>query len=228
MPDKSQNPLKSLYNEAYVASFELTQSPLRISGLINYMELDCSQDVVDFACGSGMLTPHIAPLVKSYTGVDFSEPFIRTANQKKETLSVTNVEFVCSEITDFCRERKNRYNTGFALDFAEHVYDKEWLEILRSIRTSIKSGGTLYLHTPNGDFIVEKMKKRNFLLKQIHDHVAVRTPGENIRLLEQAGYQNIHIKFIPHYCILKILHPLSCLPFIGKYFKARLFIEATA
>jgi hypothetical protein len=46
------------------------------------------------------------------------------------------------------------------MDFSEHVYDDDWLKILSSIKNSIKSGGSLYLHTPNSLFFVEQMKEK--------------------------------------------------------------------
>jgi hypothetical protein len=70
------------------------------------------------------------------------------------------------------------------------------------------------------------MKARNFILKQYPGHIAVRDAQQNIALLEQAGFRDIEISFIPHYNILKHLHWLSFLPTVGKYFQARLLIQA--
>jgi len=61
------------------------------------------------------------------------------------------------------------------MDFSEHVYDEEWREILRGIRSALKPTGRLYLHTPNAEFILEIMKARNLILARQPEHVAVRT-----------------------------------------------------
>ena len=223
---KSSKELKDFYDEKYVESFELKQSPFRLQRLIKLMTIDKNHIVVDFACGSGMLMEFIAPKVKSYIGVDFSEAFIRAANKKKKRLSIHNAEFVCSDIIEFCAQNPNRFDIGFAMDFSEHVYDKEWLQILKAIKNSIKSNGKLYLHTPNGEFFIEKMKKKNFVLRQFPEHVAVRTPDENAKILQDAGFKVDKMMLIPHYNILRVLHPISYIPLIGRYFKARIFIEA--
>ena len=114
------------------------------------------------------------------------------------------------------------------MDLSEHIYDVEWIQILEKIRKSIKPDGKLYLHTPNAEFFLERMKSRNFIVKQLPEHIAVRSPEHNASILREAGFKIRHIWLIPHYNILRIVHPLSYIPVLGKYFNARIFIEATA
>jgi hypothetical protein len=47
-----------------------------------------------------------------------------------------------------------------------------------------------------------------------------------MRLLEQAGYSECRAEYISHYNVLRLLHPFSYLPVVGRYLKARIFIEA--
>ncbi len=224
---KSEKQLKQLYGKAYIESFN-KQSPKRLLRLIDYIKVYRTYSVADYACGNGMLMEFIAPKVKSYTGIDFSEPFIRAANEKKEKLSIKNAEFVCSDIKEFCQIHENIFDVGFAIDFSEHVYDKEWSQILISIKKSLKQNGKLYLHTPNAEFFLEKMKSKNIIFKQFPEHIAVRTPEKNASILREAGFNVEHIWLIPHYNILKLVHPISYFPVVGKFFKARILIEATA
>lgn len=224
---KSQEELKELHGEKYVESFG-SLLPVRLKGILKYMPMDCNYNVADFACGNGMLMEFIAPIVNSYIGIDFSPPFIKAANEKREQLSVKNAQFVCADINEFCQRHEKTFDAGFAMDFSEHVYDKEWVEILGHIRRSIKPNGKLYLHTPNADFFLERMKSKNFIAKQFPAHIAVRTPDHNASMLRQAGYRLTRVRLIPHYNILRLVHPLSHIPIFGKFFSARIFIEATA
>ncbi|UCF61753.1 MAG: class I SAM-dependent methyltransferase, partial [Anaerolineaceae bacterium] len=130
---KSQKELKDLHGKEYVESYR-KKTPLRLARLVRYMNIKSTYIVADFACGNGMLMEIIAPKVKSYIGVDFSELFIKAANKKKEELSINNAEFVCSDINEFCLSHINSFDVGFAMDFSEHVYDMEWVQILKSIR----------------------------------------------------------------------------------------------
>lgn len=223
---KSNDELKKLHGQKYVESFE-HNSIFRLNRLLKYVKIDNSMNIADFGCGNGMLMRLLASKVKSYIGIDFSESFIKAANKKKEELHIDNAGFICSDINLFCQNNLSEFDLAFAMDFSEHVYDKEWVEILKSIRSSIKSNGKFYLHTPNGEFFLEKMKNKNFLLKQFPEHIAVRTPKHNIDLLKEAGFRSIKIRFLPHYNILKYVHPLVYIPIVGKYFKARIFLEAT-
>jgi len=223
---KSQTELKKLHGEQYVEAYK-NNSPMRLQRLLGYIAIDSTLSVAEYACGNGMLMEIIAPKVKSYVGVDFSEPFIRAANIKKEALAIKNAEFVCSDISEFCRWHVNTFDVCFAMDVSEHIYDEEWVKILKSIKESLKPGGRLYVHTPNAEFFLEIMKSRDLIFRQLPEHIAVRTPGYNASLLREGGFDIKHIWSIPHYNVLRLIHPLSYLPVIGNFFKARILIEAT-
>ncbi len=223
---KTEEELKELYDKSYVDLYK-HKSPLRLNRLLKYIKLDSTFNVADFGCGNGIIMDAIAPKVKSYIGVDFSDLFIKAANERKEQLIITNAEFVCTDINIFCQRNQNVFDVGFAMDFSEHVYDEEWKKILISMRKSLKPDGKLYLHTPNAEFFLEKMKSKNLIIKQFPEHIAVRTPEHNTLLLRQAGFNKIKVWLIPHYNILRIVHLLSYIPVLGRYFNARIFIEAT-
>lgn len=224
---KSPAQLREIYGKEYVEKYAETHSPYRIERLMKYIHLDSTYHVADFACGNGMLMSLVAPKVASYVGVDFSEEFIREANQKKELLDIKNAEFFCSDINDFCDNYSESFDCAFAMDFSEHVYDKEWVKILTSIRKSLKTNGHLYLHTPNALFFSEILKDHSLFMRHHPGHIAVRSPDKNAELLIQAGYSIRKVLLIPHYNFLRFIHFFSYIPFLGKYFKARIFIEAS-
>jgi 2-polyprenyl-3-methyl-5-hydroxy-6-metoxy-1,4-benzoquinol methylase len=217
---------KELHSGDYVSMYE--RKPIsRISRLIHAMKLEPSTRLVDFACGNAMLLEEVNDKVLHYTGVDFSEGFIVAAKRRADRLGARNCDFHCEDIVTFCAAHPERFDVATALDFSEHVSDGHLVPILSAIRTSLKPGGRLYLHTPNLDFFMERMRDAGFLLKQRPEHIAVRDPGQNVALLEQAGFHapNIHTCLIAHYNVLRIVDPLRHLPGIGKYFEARIFIE---
>lgn len=220
--------LQDMYGERYVASFEGRQSPLRLERLVDRMDLRPHHAVADFACGNGMMMPLVAGKVGRYVGVDFSPEFIAAAEKRMSHLGISNGRLVRSDIVEFCSANEAAFDIAFAMDFSEHVYDEDWVRILHAIRRSLKPGGKLYLHTPNADFFLEKMKARNFIVKQFPEHIAVRGPAENCALLEAAGFRISIVRLIPHYNILRLIHPLSFVPLLGKCLKARIFIEAVA
>ena len=216
-----------MHGESYVESYA-DHSLARLTRLMPHIRLQASDRVADFACGNGMLMDVVAPQVHSYVGVDFSAPFIAAAEQRRDRAAIANAEFVCSEIGEFCQARPAEFDVAFALDLSQHVYDSQWLEVLQEIRTSLKPGGRFYMHTPNAQFFLEMMKNRGIVLKQLPQHVAPRSPQHSKDLIKQAGFRELELMLVPHYNVLRFLHPLSYVPVIGRYFKARILISAKA
>jgi cyclopropane fatty-acyl-phospholipid synthase-like methyltransferase len=137
-----------------------------------------------------------------------------------------NVRFECAAIQDFASRNVACFDIAFALDFSEHVQDDAWLILLGDMRRTLRSGASLYLHTPNRAFFLERMKSHNFMVRQFPEPVAVRTLQQTANLLTAAGFQIRRALPLPHYNVLRYLHPLRRLPFVGRLFEARLFIEA--
>jgi cyclopropane fatty-acyl-phospholipid synthase-like methyltransferase len=219
--------LRALYNEQYIAAFEqANQSGRRLGRLLSRLTLTLQDDFVDFACASGLLLPLVAGRVRHYTGVDYSEDFIAAARSRQAHLGIANACFECTSLEAFAHDHRAQFQVGFAFDFSEHVPDAEWVDLLATMRATLAPGGLLYLHTPNAGFMVERLKARNFILKQFTDHVGVRTLSSNTALLTRAGFRIRRAEYLPHYNVLRFIHPLSVLPLVGPLFRARIFIEA--
>lgn len=219
---------KELHSGQYVEMYD-SKPVSRISNLVDLMRLDGSTHLVDLACGNAMLLGVVHGKIAKYTGVDFSDDFIAAANKRAKNLGISNCDFYCEDIVEFCSRHPAAFDVATAFDFSEHIDDGDFHSIFSAIRTSLKPGGRLYLHTPNLDFFMEKMRDSGFLLRQRPEHIAVRNTAQNVALLEQAGFsaKDIHPRFIAHYNILRLAHPMRHLPLVGKYFEARIFIECT-
>ncbi|MGH8743751.1 MAG: class I SAM-dependent methyltransferase [Burkholderiales bacterium] len=218
--------LRNLYRQDYVDRFA-RQSTRRIRRLLPYMNLSATDIVADFACGNGFLVNVIHDKIAHYHGVDFSEEFTAAAKQRHAEAQTQHASFECADIKDFCARNPGHFDKAFALDFSEHLYDDDFVSIFSAISKSLKPEGALYIHTPNGEYFLEILKNRGWL-KQLPGHVSVRRGEAYIRLLQAAGFSSIRLRYLPHYIsILKCLHPLSFLPVIGKYFRARLFIDCS-
>ena len=217
---------KALHSAEYLRRFEKTKVAQRLERLVDRMDLRPDALLADFGCGNGVILPLIAHRIGQYYGVDFSADFIGAAQQRQAELGITNARFWCGDIQAFCRSHQAAIDHALCLDLSEHIYDDEWKNILKSIHDCLKPGGTLYLHTPNADFLVERMKARDFILKQFPEHIAVRNARQNLALLREAGFSRLRAHPIAHYNSLRFMHPLSWLPKVGPLFQARLFIEA--
>jgi len=217
---------KALHGADYAERFEYAHPIERITRLVPLMSLSGNEKLVDIGCGNALSMTAMKGHYEAYTGVDFSMPFIKAARSRAQSHGILNAEFYCGSAEDFAVDNADRFDVALALDISEHVYDDEWLGISLAIRRMLLPGGRLFLHTPNLEFFVERMKDKNFLLKQFPEHIAVRSMQGNIRILRNAGFKIRHAQNLPHYNWLSVLHPLSQLPGLGRYFGARLFIEA--
>ena len=219
---------KALHSGRYVERFE--RRPIdRVAALVRRMRVDANDVVADFACGNGMLLRALGDVRGTYHGVDFSEDFIASARAAALRLGLSNYCFHCSDIVAFCADHPAEFDVAATLDFSEHIDDSAFLEIYAAIRSSLRTGGRLYLHTPNSGFFMEALKAKG-VLRQFPEHIAVRNAAATIALLEQAGFDRgrIRVEHIAHYNILRIVHPLRRLPYLGKFFAARIWIEASA
>lgn len=217
---------KDIHSGDYVVRYE-SRPISRIARLVRLMRLSASDDLIDIACGNAMLLEVVSDKIKSYTGVDFSDDFIASAKGRVHRIGATNCEFHCSSIVEFCEKTARRYDVAVALDFSEHITDEDFVAIFSAIRMVLKPGGRLYLHTPNLDFFLERMRNSGLVLKQRPEHIAVRDTSHNVSLLVKSGFDAhlIAATRLSHYNFLKVLHPLRHLPLLGKYFEARVFIE---
>jgi cyclopropane fatty-acyl-phospholipid synthase-like methyltransferase len=224
---KSQAELRDLYRADYVRRYH-QEDRERLARLVVLMDLEPHMITADLGCGNGLLLGLIHDRVAYYHGIDFSSEFIDEARQRQQHAGIRNAEFHCRSIVEFCREHCSEIDRAFALDFAEHVYDEELLGIARAVRSSLREGGRFYLHTPNLDFFLERLKDRG-ILRQFPEHVAVRRAERYVELLAESGFSQVRILFLPHYLrSLAWLHAFSRLPLVGRHLRARLFLECLA
>lgn len=171
--------LEDLYSTNYVSKFCFAErkQKRRLERLLKFINLKKDDLVLDVGCGNGLLLDSISSKISFYYRVDFSEDFIKIANSRQEKNKIKNAKFVCGDINIFCKGFKNTFDKIFALDFVEHIYDEDFENIFISIYNSLKIKGELYIHTPNGEYLLEILKKKG-ILKQFPGHIGVRTMVE--------------------------------------------------
>lgn len=199
----------------------------RVVNLIRYMGLTPETRIVDYACGNGMLLQAIGDNFASYDGVDFSSDFITSANEWAQRTQRARYRFHCCDIRDYCDRNREVFDVATTLDFAEHIDDVLAIEIYTSIRKSLRPGGRLFLHTPNLEFFMERARQLR-VLPPFPEHIAVRNAQQTTEILVKSGFvrDDISVRVVPHYNILRYVHPLSKLPLVGGLFSARLWVEA--
>jgi len=220
---QTEEELRAIYDQSYVDQYD-PHAVQRMRRLLPFFDFPPGAEVADFGCGNGVLLELVSPMVRHYTGVDFSAEFVRAAERRRDALGIRNGTFHCGDIVAFCNERPNRFDAAFALDFSEHIYDDQFLVVFRAICRSLKPGAPLYLHTPNADYFMERLKARG-ILTQVEGHVGVRDARHHQTLLAQCGFADVKVRYLAHYLyVASLFHGLGFLPVVGALFRARLFL----
>ena len=169
---RSEAELRAIYDQRYADQYD-PHAVQRIRRMLPFFELSGQEVVADFGCGNGVLLELISPRVRAYAGVDFSDAFVQAAERRRDARGIRNGTFQCGDIVAFCAQHSNHFDAGFALDFSEHIYDDQFLQIFSAIHGALKPGSALYLHTPNREYFMERLRESG-ILRQIEGHVAVR------------------------------------------------------
>jgi cyclopropane fatty-acyl-phospholipid synthase-like methyltransferase len=215
--------LRAIYGQSYVDQYD-PHAVQRMRRMLPLFDLRPDAVVADFGCGNGVLLELVAPMVREYVGVDFSEEFVRAAERRRDAAGIRNGTFHCGDLVSFCEAHPHRFDAAFALDFSEHVYDDQFLRIFRAIHGSLKPGAPLYVHTPNAEYFMERLKARG-ILTQVEGHVGVRDAGRHETLLRECGFSDIRVTYLAHYLyVASLFHWLGRLPIVGRLFRARLFL----
>lgn len=220
----SDEQLLAIYDQHYVDIYD-PHAVQRMRRLLPLIDLTGRDVVADFGCGNGILLELIASRVREYVGVDFSEPFVRAAEQRRIARGIQNGRFVQQDIVAFCAAHQHAFDAAFAIDFSEHLYDDQFLTIFSAIRRALKPGGSLYIHTPNAEYFMERFKASG-VLTQVEGHVGVRDARAHQLLLAQCGFTDVEVRYLAHYLTFASrLHVLGALPLVGSLFRARLFLR---
>src|SRR5688572_17809321 len=103
-----------MHSGAYVEQYE--HKPIsRIARLVPRMQLRRDEELVDVACGNGMLLPLVHDKVLAYHGVDFSPDFIEVARRKAAAAGIANCTFHCEDVIDFAKANPGRFGVATAL-----------------------------------------------------------------------------------------------------------------
>lgn len=192
----------------------------KLRWLLPLMELNETDNVLDIGCGHAALLGVIHDRIRAYHGIDLEQKFIDGAHHRFRKILLSTFERVSID-----SPIKQKYDTVFMMDVSEHLKDGDLMTSLATARTALKDGGRLYLHTPNGNYFWELWKRTPFW-PQIAGHIAVRGPEELSLMVELTGF-TVKTNLLSHYVApFKWLHALSYIPIVGKYFSARIFIEA--
>jgi 2-polyprenyl-3-methyl-5-hydroxy-6-metoxy-1,4-benzoquinol methylase len=179
--------------------------------------------VADLACGQGNFSLLLAEQGFDVTAVDIQEDFLRYAKKKHTHGTFRTVRANLIEYRD-----PERFDCVLAGEVIEHVAFPR--ELIRSLRENLRPGGICVITTPNGgDFSSElptfsEVKDVSALIpKQFHwgDHLFLYTAEELRGLLEEAGFEVLHLEkyhsaYVSQIKAVRYLMPLALLKWLER------------
>lgn len=133
---------------------------------------------LEFGCGVGRVTAHLAATFSSVLALDISRPHLRLAQRHLADLGFTNVSF--RQVTPEDLHPRTSYDLWFSRLVLQHNPPPVTLEILNRMFAGLAPGGVAVFHVPtyhNGyyfkiiDYLTDSLPPEN-----MHMHVTPQTP----------------------------------------------------
>lgn len=226
----SKEQVDDWYDEEYFDRYP--KHDRRIAQILSRLRFDAADRVCEFGSGLGHILIAISDRIQSGLGIDVSEYAVQKSAEAAVSASIDNIDFASIDIEqlDDNSQYANSFDKVLMMDISEHLYDDTIGKFFESAKAVLKPGGQLLIHTPNAGYYLERMKARNFIVKQFESHIAVRNFEQHLPLLHAAGFSDVCVQYLPHYNkAQKVLDSvLMHIPVVGSLFRARLLISATA
>lgn len=170
------------YAEAYRKTIEITRQ-----------YLNKESRLLDYGCGTGIITNQIAPDVGSVTAVDISANMIAIARQKAAELNLSNVTYLDAEFTDE-RVQSGSYDVISTFNLLYFIEDLDGL--LRKIHEMLPQGGYFLSVT---DCLGEKPSPRSMvtalLVKlKILPFMRSFSTAQLVKTIEKAGFEVVKLE----------------------------------
>lgn len=108
-----------------------------ISRILDHAEIEAGKDVLDVACGTGVLFPdYLKRNVKSLTGIDISPKMAEIAKSK---FSDENIFVVCGDVEEFSFDKK--FDAVVVYNAFPHFPNPE--RLIANLSRIVKQGGTV-------------------------------------------------------------------------------------
>ena len=165
-----------LYEDAYRRTAEDT---------LKHLKPD--DKVLEFACGTGIVTALVAPHVHSIRAIDISDEMVSRAKEKTYTLDLSNVEVTQTDLFDPCLPGGS-FDAVMAFNVLLYVDNFE--EVMQRIKSLLKPGGMFLSATDclGGNFSKAAVQKFWRSRTGKMPYVGFFSQKGLIRKIERAGF----------------------------------------
>ena len=164
-------------------------NPLRANYISDRVDLDNKQ-ILDVACGGGLLTEALFKKGGIVSGIDISDVAIHTAKNHAESANI-DINYVLGEAEELLPENKERFDVVTCLEAIEHVPDPN--QLVKTCSNLCKKDGDIFFSTINRNpksflfAIVGAEYILNLLPKGTHEYEKFIKPSELTTMMENNG-----------------------------------------
>ena len=164
-------------------------NPLRANYISDRADLDKKQ-ILDVACGGGLLTEALFKKGGIVSGIDISDVAIHTAKNHAASANI-DINYVLGEAEELLPENKERFDVVTCLEAIEHVPDPN--QLVKTCSNLCKKDGDIFFSTINRNpksflfAIVGAEYILNLLPKGTHEYVKFIKPSELTTMMENNG-----------------------------------------
>jgi 2-polyprenyl-3-methyl-5-hydroxy-6-metoxy-1,4-benzoquinol methylase len=167
----------------------------RISHLMENLHFNKTDVVADIGCGSGINLAKIALKIQSGIGIDSNQEALKFCQDYFKTSPHITFKYAQIDQTGITSESLNKI---ICMEVIEHVYEQQVENALIHWKTLLKSGGEIYITTPNYQSfwpILEWCLDRTSMIHQLAEeqHVSKWSAKKLYLALSKAGFKDIEV-----------------------------------
>ncbi|MBC8495532.1 methyltransferase domain-containing protein [archaeon] len=229
---KTTYEVKHLYDEEYFSKHKKGYQNLsqvykfRLSHIFNVLGPVEGNKVLDLGCGMGTLSFECAKKGADVYGLDYAESAIKNAKEIGNKLGL-NINFKVGDSAKM-PYKDDFFDKIICADFTEHLDIETLRKSLKECYRVLKPRGKIILFTPSPTHIIERLKKRNWILKEDPAHIGLMRMKYLKFFIREAGFRIKMSMHLPtHFYFINMLEEiLISMPFIGSFFRRRISILA--
>ncbi len=164
-------------------------NPLRANYISDRADID-NRQILDVACGGGLLTEALFKKGGIVSGIDISDVAIHTAKNHAASANI-DINYVLGEAEELLPENKGRFDVVTCLEAIEHVPDPN--QLVKTCSDLCKKDGDIFFSTINRNpksflfAIIGAEYILNLLPKGTHEYEKFIKPSELTTMMENNG-----------------------------------------
>ncbi len=157
---------------------------MQIAHLFRLVKFDQSMSVLDLGCNIGSYAIDFAKKCKSVVAIDFSPTFIKYANKFASDKGISNVTFLCQDITDYSYLENRNFDIIHIGGCLMYMDDDSVSDLLKQLRHHLNKDGLLITR----DSVALKQRRYG----DSSNPCVFRTDDEYSKLLQTSGFKLIY------------------------------------